>query len=130
VPGADYILGGPVYWFMVALLLLGGTLAGFIVLDSLRRAFFAHSSQPDARWWAYLAPQGAYLLLLLVVQGPWLPLSASAVVVLLTPFALIQSIAYLLRVVFPKPPAAYVEPVASGIEPGTLPEDPLEANSD
>ncbi len=116
--GADYILGGPIYWLMIGLLFLAGMLAAFVILDSLRRAFFAHTSKPDARWWAYVAPQGVFFLLLLVVQGPWLPLIASAVLVLITPIALIQSIAYLLRVVFPKPTAQ-----AEAAEPGvTEPE--------
>ena len=113
--GADYILNGPIYLLMIGLLFLAGMLAAFVILHSLRRAFFVHTSKPDARWWAYLAPQGLFLLLLLVVQGPWLPLIASAVVVFITPFALIQSIAYLLRVVFPKP-MAQVEAFQSGAD--------------
>ena len=106
--GAKYILGGPIFWFMIALLFIAGMFAAFVVLDSLRRAFFAHTATPDARWWAYLAPQGLYLLLLLVVQTPLLPPIASAVLVFLTPLALIQSVAYLLRVVFPKPKSASI----------------------
>ena len=68
MPGSDYILGGPVYLFLVALLFLAGLLAAFVVLDSLRRAFVSHSSRPDGRWWAYLGAQGAYLLLLQVTS--------------------------------------------------------------
>lgn len=124
-PGSNYILGGPIYWFMVVLLFLAGMLAAFVVIDSVRRAFFAHTAERTVRWWTYLVPQGAYLLLLLVVQGPWLPLIASAVMVLLTPLALIQSIAYLLRVVFPKTtlPAADVSAEPS-IDVPTAPDAP------
>lgn len=102
MPGTDYILGGPIYWFMVTLLFLAGMMAAFVILDSLRRAFFAHTALRTWRWWTYVVVQAAYLALLLVVQTSLLPPIASAVMVLLTPFALVQSIAYLLRVVFPK----------------------------
>ena len=127
----NYILGGPIYWFMVLLLFLAGMLAAFVILDSLRRVFHTHTSQPDARWWAYFVPQSAYLVLLLVVQTPLLPLIASAVMVLLTPFALIQSVAYLLRVVFPKPVAdPRITDVASANDPGEHPVDGSETGSD
>jgi len=103
VGGADYILGGPIYWFMVILLVLAGMLAAFVVLHASLVARRKQLADTPASVWLWAGPQAGYLALLFVVQTPLLPLIASAVLVLLTPLALIQSIAYLLRVVFPKP---------------------------
>jgi len=101
--GADYILGGPVYWLMVILLLLAGMLAAFVVLHASLVARRGRLAEKPVSLWLWAGPQAAYVALLFLVQTPLLPLVASAVLVLLTPLALIQSIAYLLRVVFPKP---------------------------
>ncbi len=101
--GADYILGGPIYWFMVILLLLAGMLAAFVVLHASLVARRGRLAEKPVSVWIWAGPQAAYLVLLFLVQTPLLPLIASAVLVFLTPLALIQSIAYLLRVVFPKP---------------------------
>ena len=100
--GADYTLGGPIYWLMIGLLVLAGMLAAFVVLLALLVARRGRLAEKPASVWLWAGPQVVYLALLFVVQGPWLPLIASAVLVLLTPVALIQSIVYLLRVVFPK----------------------------
>ncbi len=115
--GADYTLGGPIYWFMVALLVLAGILAAFVVLHSLMVARRGRFAEKPASVWLWAGPQAVYLVLLFVVQGPWLPLIAAAVLVFITPLALIQSLAYLLRVVFPKAieQAQTVEP--DGAEP-------------
>jgi len=103
VSGADYILAGPIYWFVVVLLVLAGMLAAFVVLHASLIARRKQLAEKPASVWLWAGPQAGYLALLLIVQTPALPLIASAVLVLLTPLALIQSIAYLLRVVFPKP---------------------------
>jgi len=103
VGGTDYILGGPIYWFMVALLVLAGMLAAFVVLHASLIARRKQLAEKPASVWLWAGPQAGFLALLFVVQTPLLPLIASAVLVLLTPLALIQAIAYLLRVVFPKP---------------------------
>ena len=98
----DYVLGGPVYWFMVTLLVLAGMLSAFVVLHALlvsRRGRLAGAPWSVA---FYAVPQAVYLALLFIVQGPWLPLIAAAILVLITPLALIQQVVYLLRVVFPK----------------------------
>ena len=100
--GSDYILGGPFYWFMVTLLVLAGMLSAFVVLDSLRRRLRDRSAKTTLTWWAYIVPQAAYFVLLMVVQTPLLPPIAAAVLMLVTPIALVQQFAYLLRVVFPK----------------------------
>ena len=130
---SDYILAGPVYWFMVTLLVLAGMLSAFVVLHALlvsRRGRLAGAPWSVA---LYAVPQAVYFALLFIVQGPWLPLVAAAVLVLLTPIALIQQIVYLLRVVFPKP-AAQVENVEPAItEPdrrasALAPEPPSESS--
>lgn len=130
---SDYILAGPVYWFMVTLLVLAGMLSAFVVLHAVliaRRGRLAGAPWSVA---LYAVPQAVYLALLFLVQGPWLPLFAAAVLVLLTPIALIQQIVYLLRVVFPKP-AAQAESVESVmVEPegqasALVPESPSESS--
>jgi hypothetical protein len=125
----DVTLGGPVFWFMVAMLFLAGMLSAFVSLDSARRLLLL---KPDpTRWlWAYLLPQAAFFVLLIVGQIPSVPFRVTGIVVLMTPFALIQQVVFLLRVVFPKPPAEEldvegVEVLADGgdtIEPGSEPE--------
>lgn len=127
-PGSDYVLGGPFYWFMVTLLLLGGMLSAFVVLDSVRRRMRDRDARSTISWWVYVVPQTAYFVLLMLVQTPLLPPVASAVLMLLTPLALIQQFAYLLRVVFPKPAAVDVataaEEVVEAPEDGPTAEPP------
>lgn len=102
--GADYVLGGPVYWFVVALLVLSGILSAFVVLHASLIARRGRLAGRPSSVWLWAGPQAAYLALLFVVQTPLLPLVAAAVLVLLAPLSLVGSFAYLLRVVFPKAP--------------------------
>lgn len=121
----DYVLGGPVYWFMVTLLVLAGMLSAFVVLHALlvsRRGRLAGAPCFVA---LYAVPQAIYLALLFTVQGPWLPPIATAILVLFTPVALIQQVVYLLRVVFPKQ-GAQAEMVESG---EAAPHEPAAASA-
>ncbi len=107
----NLVLGGPVWWFAATLLVLAGLFGLFTFFDSLfvRRAAFDGLREPR---WSYTVGQGVYLLVLGAAQISSVPRLAGAIVVLVTPFALAQSFAYLLRVVFPKVEA----PVARGAE--------------
>ncbi len=111
----DYVLGGPVYWFMVTLLVLAGMLSAFVVLHSVLVARRGRLSDAPLSVALYAVPQAVYLALLFIVQGPWLPLIAAAILVFITPLALIQQVVYLLRVVFPKPGAR-----TEAVEPAEL----------
>jgi len=103
----NVLLNGPV-WLFAQFVILGGVLMSvYVLVDSLRPARRAAAAgrlrEPIA---VYTALTGAYLALLVAVQViPGLQL-ASAVVSIATPFALALGIAYLLRVVFPKPQAS------------------------
>lgn len=106
---SDYVLGGPVFWLMTALLFATAMLGAFVVLDVARRTFVPgpRSAEPF-RWW-YLVPQGLYMALLLLGQSGAISGAVVIAVVLTTPLALAQGVAYLLRVVFPKPAPAPAE---------------------
>jgi hypothetical protein len=98
----NLVLGGPVWWFALILLVLAGLFGLFTFFDSLfvRRAAFDHLREPR---WSYTVGQGAYLLLLGAAQMPSVPQLVSGIAVLVTPLALAQSLAYTLRAVFPAP---------------------------
>ena len=101
-PGRE-VLGGPVFWFIVGLLFLAGMLAAFVLLDSWRAKRRARMADLPEPWWLYPAAEVIYLALLFIVQTPVVPAVWSAVLVLITPVAIGVGVAYLLRVVFPKP---------------------------
>ncbi len=97
----DLILGGPVWWF-AAVLLGGAALLGlFVFFDSLFVRRVAFDRLPEPRW-TYTALQSVFLLLLLSAQVPGTPRILGGIAVLATPFAIAQSLAYLLRAVFPR----------------------------
>ncbi len=99
----NIVLGGPVWWFAAVLLMGGGLLGLFVVFDSLFSRREALAALPEPRW-VYTGFQAAFLLLLLVAQVPGVPAFVSGIAVIATPFAIAQSLAYLLRAVYPKPP--------------------------
>lgn len=105
MPGADYILGGPVFWVVTGLLFVAGMLAAFVVIDAVRRARFPGSRPAEPLRWFFLVPQAVFLVLMLLGQGGAIPIVVTGIVVISTPLALAQGVAYLLRVVFPKPAA-------------------------
>lgn len=109
----EVALGGPVWLFATVFILVTLVLAVFVVLDSLRpkRVAAARVREP---LWVYTVGEALFLTALAlaaVLSGTSL---ISAVPVIAAPFALTLGIAYLLRVVFPKPLES---------EPETAPED-------
>ncbi len=109
MPGSDYVLGGPVFWLITGLLFATAMLGAFVAIDVVRLAFLRKSRPAERlRWW-YLVPQGLYMALLLLGQSGAISGAVVIAVVLTTPFVLAQGIAYLLRVVFPKPATAASE---------------------
>lgn len=142
--GSDYVLGGPVFWVMTGLLFATAMLGAFVAIDVARRALLPGSRPAEPlRWW-FLVPQVCYVVLLLLGQFGAISGVVVMTVVLATPLALAQGIAYLLRVVFPKPatptPAEEFEVLADGgdtIEPeseawhpGDAPASPSSAGGD
>jgi hypothetical protein len=96
-------LGGPVWIFLMVVMVLTTGLAVFVVVDAIRRLV---RCGPDERPWLlfYACLQGLYLVMLGVAQLDVMPRIFAAIVAVCTPLALIQSFAYLLRVVYPKHP--------------------------
>jgi len=113
--GLDWFSGGPVGWYF--LLLYGGTvlLAAFVLIDSLRpgrRERLAALPEPS---WLYTGFQAVFLVFALFGWVPPLPRWVAVIPVALTPFALAEQVAYLLRVVFPKP----AKPAQSAEQPNS-----------
>jgi hypothetical protein len=107
------VLGGPVWWYAVVVYVLALSLSAYVVIDSLRPARktrFAELPEPGLLYTIFL---GVYVALALGVWIKGIPRVVSAIPVGLTPFALAAGVAYLLRVVFPKPSAAQVEAAAA-----------------
>jgi hypothetical protein len=100
------LIGGPLFWTLVGVLFLAGMLAAYVAIDVSRRAWWPGARMAERlRWW-YLVPQSAYLVLMLLGQFGAMPMAVTGAVVLCTPLALAQQATYLLRIVFPKTPAA------------------------
>jgi hypothetical protein len=96
-------LGGPVWIFLVVVLVLTIGLAIFVLVDAIRRLV---RCGPDERPWLifYAALQALYLLMLVVAQLSILPRIFAAFVAVATPFSLVLSFVYLLRIAYPKHP--------------------------
>jgi hypothetical protein len=104
--GAPEVLGGPVWWYFVGVYVLSIVIAAFTLVDSQRPGRHERlAGLPEAAW-LYPVMSGIYLVCVVGVWIPGIPRVLSVVPVLLTPFALAVSVAYLLRVVFPKPETA------------------------
>ncbi len=115
-------LGGPVWIFLVFVMAITVALAVFVVIDATRRL---RRCGPDERPWLifYAVIQGLFLVLMGLAQLDVFPSIFAAIVAVLTPLVLIQSIAYLLRVVFPKHPER-TPACELDVEPGDTPPQP------
>lgn len=83
----------------VVFLAIGGLLALFVTVDSIRRARAGEAQ----RLRPYLALQAIYLATLLLAQvTPVFRVAVGATASLMTPFAIGAGVAYLLRIVFPR----------------------------
>ncbi len=96
-------LGGPVWIFLVVVVLLAIVLAAYVLLDSVRRF---RRCAPNGRPWLlfYACLSAFYLLVVVLAQVSALPRILAVFVAVGTPLALILSFVYLLRVAFPKHP--------------------------
>jgi hypothetical protein len=120
IRGLDWFSGGPVGWYFLFIYVAAVLLAVFVVADCLRPKRAARlAALPEPRW-IYLGFQAAFLTFALFGWVPPLPRWVAVIPVVMTPFALAEQVAYLLRVVFPKAsPAPADEPA----------EDPADAAS-
>ena len=103
--GAPQVLGGPLWWSVVGLYLFVMVLAAFVLVDSLRplrRDRLAELPEPA---WVYPALTGLHLVCFFGVWIPGMPRALSVIPVILTLVMLPTGVAYLLRVVYPKPVA-------------------------
>lgn len=100
----DLSLGGPVFAFGLFVFVLTALAAAYVAVDSLRRPDPAFERIPEPRW-LYTVPQLVYLVLFMLALVPVVTRVVGLPLVAMTPIALATQVAYLLRVVFPKPPA-------------------------
>ncbi|TLM77150.1 MAG: hypothetical protein FDZ70_05730 [Actinobacteria bacterium] len=101
----DVLLNGPVYLVLAAIVVLAAGLAAFVLVDVFRprrREALARVPEPG---WAYAALEGAFLVALMAGQFASAPDWVRTTSVGLLPFAVAVAVAYLLRVVYPKPVA-------------------------
>jgi hypothetical protein len=101
--GLDWFSGGPVGWYFLFVYAAAVLLAVYVVADSLRPKRRARLAELPEPWWVYPGLQGVFLAFVLFGWVPPLPSWVAVIPVALTPFALAEQVAYLLRVVFPKP---------------------------
>jgi hypothetical protein len=99
------VLGGPVWWFFFGVYILAIVLAAFTLVDSQRPERKDRLAEIPEPGWLYPVFSGVYLISVVI---PWIPAvpkavpAIAAIPVFLTPFAMALSVAYLLRVLFPK----------------------------
>ncbi|MDZ4168795.1 MAG: hypothetical protein U1E26_03955 [Coriobacteriia bacterium] len=99
----DVELGGPVWLFATAVLLLTVGLGLFVVFDVVRRIRRGRDEAVGrGALVAFAVGEGVFLLTLVAVQLLQGVSLVSAVPVVLMPFALAGGIAYLLKVVYPR----------------------------
>lgn len=131
-----YQFGGPLYWLLMALIVIVTLGALALVVDALRRSRGAFKGPGFGTRWLWVVPAAAYLVsvvaLFVTAFVPSLGVQSrlSQTVATITGLLMFVSvpleIAYLLRVVFPVPGAA-PEPLEHGCE---LSEEPSDESGD
>lgn len=97
------VLGGPLYLLLTVLLFGTGMLAVFVIIDVIRRAISYGDHTAEKLRLGYLIPQLVFIVLMMFSQFEGLlPIVVVGIVTACAPILLIQSLAYLLTVVFPK----------------------------
>jgi hypothetical protein len=99
------VLGGPVWWYFVALDLLSIGLALYVAIDAWRPARLARLAELREPGAAYRIPSMIYLVMALTAWIPVFPRAWAALPVAFMHFEIVLGFAYLLRVRFPKPRA-------------------------
>lgn len=109
---------GPLMWALAGVGLLTWAFALFVAVDGMRRRAGSFVSVPETRW-PYVAISAVYVVVFAAYQVPaataalgWL----GSVVLAGLPVSLAVSVAYLLRVVFPKPVPVPADPSPEEIQ--------------
>jgi hypothetical protein len=110
IRGLDWFSGGPVGWYFLLVYAGAGLLAVFVTVDSLRPRRRVRLAEIPEPWWVYTVFQAVFLAFVLFGWIPPLPRWVAVIPVAMTPFALAEQVAYLLRVVFPKPGISPMDP--------------------
>jgi hypothetical protein len=98
------VLAGPVWWAVFVVYLIVIATAVFVRVDSLRDIRHARFTEMPEPRIIYTGWETLYLIAVVGVWLPFVPREWSTIPVLMTPISLVVGTAYLLRVVFPKPP--------------------------
>ena len=120
------VLGGPVWWFIFGVYVLSLGLSLYVTFDSLRVSRRARLAELPEPGWLYTALEGAFALVAVGVWIPRVPRIASVAPVVAFPFAIAFGVAYLLRVVFPKPTGSAEGGANDSAEDTAEPIPPLE----
>ena len=110
IRGLDWFSGGPVGWYFLFVYVAAVLLAVFVCIDSLRPKRRARMAELPEPGWIYTGLQAIFLVFALFGWIPPLPRWVAVIPVAMTPFALAEQVAYLLRVVFPKTTVAATTP--------------------
>ncbi len=98
----DLTLNGPLYYALVLFAYASWGMSLYVAVDAARRHAVGFASIPESRW-LYIVTQGAYFVGFgvtnLLPAVAWL----NQAVAYALPVALVMQVAYLLRVVFPRP---------------------------
>ncbi len=99
----DALLGGPVFWAVLALFYGAGLMALFVVVDACRSCR-AEAFKTRAARLLWVAPQAFFVVLFFVGALPQTAApTLSFAVVIAAPLVIGLQFMYLLRVVYPKP---------------------------
>ena len=111
-----YVWGGPVFAFVMVLVVSAAGLSAFMLYDTVRRTASAYPVR-DPRW-IYQFVSAVYLIGVVLALLPAMKGRVGAILALATPLLLAAGVAYLLRIVFPKPAADATEAPKS-VDPPT-----------
>jgi len=112
-----YVWAGPVFLFVMLLVVTAAGLSAFMLFDTVRRPAATYRvAEPRL---IYQVISAAYLLCVVLALLPAMRGRVGTVLALATPVVLAVGVSFLLRVVFPKPVADELEAAASaGAAPG------------
>ena len=107
-------LGGPVYWFLLAVLFGSGLLSLYVIADSFRSARAERLAGTARVLW--IGPQVVYAAAFVASLIPAAPTQIRFITMAAAPLAIILQLSYLLKVAHPKPEDAAPDAPAVGPE--------------
>ena len=97
----DISLAGPLWVVSVGLVIVTAGLALFVVVQSMRPRYQPAAERLREPLWTYTVGQSLFLAVLLLLQLAEVPVLSGLLLVLI-PLSLIQSFAFMLRVIWPR----------------------------